>query len=120
MDRLFVCLLIDFYGGLLTPTQRRIMKLYYEDDLSLGEISERLGVSRQAVHYTLKRALSRLESMEGKLKLAKRFLEQRRSFENIRRELSSLMEDFPLEGRERLGRVIKRIDRILERGDLVV
>ena len=49
-----IALLLDFYGNMLTDRQREIMNLYYEDNLSLSEISENLSVSRNAVHKSLK------------------------------------------------------------------
>ena len=62
-----------FYGGLLTEKQRRILSLHCEEDLSLGEIAEEVGISRQAVHETLSRAASRLTEMEAALGVAARF-----------------------------------------------
>ena len=62
-----------FYGGMLTEKQRRILSLHCEEDLSLGEIAEEVGISRQAAHETLARAASRLEEMESVLGVAGRF-----------------------------------------------
>ena len=62
-----------FYGGMLTEKQRRILSLHCEEDLSLGEIAEEVGISRQAVHETLTRAASRLNEMEASLGVAARF-----------------------------------------------
>lgn len=62
----------DAYGALLTPRQRRLLRLYYEDDLSLGEIAARMRVSRQAVHDGIRRALSAMERLEGALGLTGR------------------------------------------------
>ena len=62
-----------FYGGMLTEKQRRILSLHCEEDLSLGEIAEEVGISRQAVHETLTRAASRLSEMEASLGVAARF-----------------------------------------------
>ena len=62
-----------FYGGMLTEKQRRILSLHCEEDLSLGEIAEEVGISRQAVHETLTRAATRLNEMEGSLGVAARF-----------------------------------------------
>ena len=62
-----------FYGGMLTEKQRYILFLHCEEDLSLGEISEEIGVSRQAVHETLMRAAAKLNEMEEKLGVASRF-----------------------------------------------
>ena len=62
-----------FYGGLLTDHQRRILSLYCEEDLSLGEIAEEVGISRQAAHETLNRAAVKLTEMEAVLGVAERF-----------------------------------------------
>lgn len=120
MDRFFICLLIDFYGGLLTPNQREIMKLYYEDDLSLGEIAEELGISRQAVHYTLRRGLNRLKSIEEKLKLVERFLKHWSFFESIKKEIEPLVSKLPSEDGDKLRKLLEEINGLLERGDIFV
>ena len=65
--------LAAFYGGMLTEKQRRILSLHCEEDLSLGEIADDVGISRQAVHETLTRAASRLEELESVLGVAERF-----------------------------------------------
>ena len=62
-----------FYGGLLTDNQRLVLSLHCEEDLSLAEIAEEIGISRQAVHETLTRASSRLTELESKLGVASRF-----------------------------------------------
>lgn len=69
-------LLYDFYGNLLTPKQQEIMHLYYERDLSLGEIAADLKVSRQAVYDTLKRSEKALERFEVKLGLLNEHLKE--------------------------------------------
>jgi len=96
------------------------VKLYYEDDLSLGEIADKLGITRQAVYYTLKRALRRLKGIEGQLGLVERFLMYRRSFDGIIKELKSLRDSLSVDDRGKLERVIKKIDELIERGGLVV
>lgn len=70
-------LLYDFYGGLLTEKQRNVFELYYNDDLSLGEISESVDISRQGVYDLLKRSEKMLQNYEEKLKLVKMFMIQR-------------------------------------------
>lgn len=78
MDKLTrINLLYDFYGQMLTDKQRRFVELYYCHDLSLGEISEQHGVSRQSVYDTLKRSEQSLVKFEEKLGLVSRFMEQR-------------------------------------------
>ncbi|WP_174613263.1 putative DNA-binding protein [Virgibacillus ihumii] len=65
--------LFDFYQELLTPKQRNYMEMYYLEDYSLGEISELLEVSRQAVYDNIRRTEKMLESYESKLKLYTKF-----------------------------------------------
>ncbi len=72
-----VNLLYDFYGQLLTGRQRSFVELYYCQNLSLGEIAEEYGVTRQAVHDILKRAEQQLFSYEEKLGLVRRHREER-------------------------------------------
>lgn len=66
-DPVTISLLCDYYGELLTDTQRRCLQLHYEQDLSLAEIAEREGISRQGVHATLSRAAAALVVYEEKL-----------------------------------------------------
>ena len=66
-DPITVSLLCDYYGDLLTDTQRRCLQLHYDQDLSLTEIAEREGISRQGVHATLSRAGAALAMYEEKL-----------------------------------------------------
>ena len=65
--------LAAFYGGLLTENQRRILSLHCEEDFSLAEIAEEVGISRQAVHESLTRASARLAGLEASLGVASRF-----------------------------------------------
>jgi len=64
-----MALLYDRYGDLLTEKQRQFFELYFLDDLSLGEISDQYGVSRQAVYDILRRSQRTLERMERTLGL---------------------------------------------------
>ncbi len=70
-DRLRLVRLLETYGGLLTSKQRRAMRLYYLDDLSLGEIGERQGVTRQAVRDSLQRSVGELARFERHLRLVR-------------------------------------------------
>ena len=72
-ERVFISLLLDFYGPLLTDKQRMSLQLHHEDDMSLGEIAEELGVSRQAVHDNLQRARHILNDYESKLHLVAQY-----------------------------------------------
>lgn len=64
--------LYDVYGSLLTVRQQKIMEQYFYDDLSLGEIADAGGTSRQAVYDLLKRVEESLEKYEKKLRVLQR------------------------------------------------
>ena len=66
-NALEMTLLLDYYGELLTEKQRTCFDLYYNQDLSLGEIAEEAGISRQGVHDSLVRAEATLLDLEQKL-----------------------------------------------------
>jgi predicted DNA-binding protein YlxM (UPF0122 family) len=84
MDIIFEkTLLYDFYGELLTKKQRGIYELYHQDDLSLAEISEQMGISRQGVHDTLKRCENQLHKFEEKLKLVEKFIRNKQKINEI-------------------------------------
>lgn len=68
-----VALLFDFYGELLTEKRRQIFESYYNEDLSLSEIAENEGLTRQAVFDTLKKGERQLRGLETKLGLVRRF-----------------------------------------------
>lgn len=70
-----VSVLLDFYGELLTEKQRDAIELYYNEDLSLAEISEHQGISRQGVRDAIKRGEATLLELESKLGLSKKFFD---------------------------------------------
>ena len=82
--------LIDLYGALLTPHQQRIMSWYFSMDLSLGEISTRLGVSRQAVRDAVVRASGSLEEFEKCLRLAAQGERRRRWAQDCLQAMESM------------------------------
>lgn len=68
-----IALLLDFYGDMLTEKQRETIELYYDDDLSLAEISETVHITRQGVRDSIKRGEMQLNEFENKLGLAAKF-----------------------------------------------
>ncbi len=61
--------LLDFYGSVLDEHTEAVMKAYYDDDLSLAEVAEGVGISRQGVRHIIKRGEEQLEFLESKLGL---------------------------------------------------
>lgn len=78
-----ISILLDFYGQLLTDRQAEALEYYYNDDLSLAEIADIWGISRQGVRDFLKRGEKQLEEFEEKLGLAKRFQSVKADVEEI-------------------------------------
>lgn len=75
MDKILEqALLYDFYGELLTTHQKEVYEQFILDDLSLGEIAQSEGISRQGVHDLVRRCQRALEGYEEKLHLVERFL----------------------------------------------
>jgi predicted DNA-binding protein YlxM (UPF0122 family) len=74
-DKLQMTMLYDFYGDLLTDKQREYYDLYHNEDLSLSEIAENVGITRQGVYDIIVRAENTLLETERKTGLIKRFTE---------------------------------------------
>jgi len=85
-------LMFDFYGPLLTERQQDIYEMYYAQDMSLGEIGEQLGISRQAVYDIIKRSSAQLEEFEDKLGLLSKFLRQQMMLAQMEEQLQLLIE----------------------------
>lgn len=90
MDALEMSLLLDYYGGMLTEKQRDCFDMRYNQDLSLGEIGEALGVSRQAVCDNLTRTEALLRRMEENIGCVKRDRLARRAVQEILDAASAL------------------------------
>lgn len=75
-DRLRALLLLDFYGELLTARQRECYELHFNDDLSLSEIAEQCGISRQGAWDNIRRASDTMEKLEEKTGLIRRTLDR--------------------------------------------
>lgn len=82
--------LFDFYGELLSARQREIFSLYYNEDLSLSEVSEQVGITRQGVRDTVKKCEEQLVSLEEKLGLAERFKEISEKSDTIIKKLEKM------------------------------
>ncbi len=83
-------LLFDFYGETLTEKQRELFDLYYNEDLSLAEIAEHAGITRQGVRDSIKRAEHALREMEEKLGLVARYGGTERCAEELMQEVERL------------------------------
>jgi predicted DNA-binding protein YlxM (UPF0122 family) len=91
MDKVFeISLLLDFYGQLLTDRQYEIMDLHYNNDFTLTEIAEQLGISRQGVYDNEKRGRALLNEYESKLGLLSKFCHQKEKAETVQKYLEKI------------------------------
>ncbi len=96
MDKIPFITLWDIYKGLLTPTQREITDLYFNYDLTLSEIAEQKGISRQGVSECLNTCKRQLEEYEEKL-----------HFSDLLSEIGKWAANFKAERPELEGELIK-------------
>ena len=106
--------LCAFYGGLLTQRQQDALRLHYEEDLSLGEIAEELGVSRQNVHELITRSVQKLRRYEETLGGMKRAAETAKELRKVQ-ELLGGIRSLHGEDQKTLQEVSARISGIIRR-----
>lgn len=80
-----ITVLFDIYGDMLTQKQRDFISYYYDDDLSLAEIAENEGITRQGVRDAIKRAEAQLLEFESHLGLQRRFNEMKKGLDEIKK-----------------------------------
>ena len=93
-------MLFDFYGDLLTDRQKEFYDLYYNEDLSLAEIAENYGITRQGVRDVIVRAEAILTEIEDKTHLIRRFHEIRRQSAEIKSVADKLIEYNQVKGQD--------------------
>ena len=87
-----MALLFDFYGDVLTDRQKEFYDLYYNDDLSLAEIAENYGITRQGVRDVIVRAEGILTELEDKTGIIKRFHRMHDQFQTLQTCLDGITE----------------------------
>lgn len=95
--------LFSIYGFVLTETQQELMRAHYEEDLSLSEIAEERGISKQAVSTQLQRAVDKMEMMEAHLGVVRREADAQRPLEVIEQALEGLAPERADAAREALN-----------------
>lgn len=92
-DTIYLNNLYDYYGDLLTGKQRKYFEDYYFTNLTLSEISENNGVSRNAVYKQIKEAVSKLEFYEEKLRLLKKATKIKQLIKPLDKELQEKIKE---------------------------
>lgn len=83
MEATELIMLYDYYGDLLTERQKECFELRYNQDLSLGEIGQELGISRQGVYDNLSRTEQQLRNMELKTGCVRRDIQCRKAIDCV-------------------------------------
>ena len=110
MDALEMALLYDYYGGMLTDKQKELFDLYYNEDLSLAEIAEHAGISRQGVRDAIVRSETILRETEDKLGLVKKYAGYESKLEEIRQAAGYIAQ---VNAKLRNFEIAKNVDLIL-------
>ena len=87
-----MALLFDFYGDVLTDRQKEFYDLYYNEDLSLAEIAENYGITRQGVRDVIVRAEAILTDLEDKTGLIRRFHAMRAQLSEVIQAADGILE----------------------------
>ena len=114
MDATELILLYDYYGDLLTDRQKECFELRYNQDLSLGEIGQELGISRQGVHDNLSRTEALLINMEQKTGCVRRDQRCRRVIEEILQAATALSRCDDPKAAAAAGRIIAAAGKLEE------
>lgn len=88
LENIYLGKLYDAYGSLLSPSQGQVMDKFINDDLTVSEIAEILGISRQAVKDSLSKAEKKLKGLEEKLSLVKKLDLLEEENKNLKQKLS--------------------------------
>lgn len=115
-ERTKINLLYDFYGDFLTKKQKEIFELHFLNDLSLGEIAENYGVTRQGIHDILKRAQDVLTGYEKKLGMVQRYANLEKKVEIILRSLKELEPGLSEEYKSKVRQIHDNVALLLKEG----
>ena len=107
-----ISMLCEIYGKVLTENQLDVLREYYDQDLSLSEIGNNRGISRQAVRDMIKKGENKLFEFEEKLEFMKRMLKQEEKISVILSELLKIQDKFTdSEVAEVLNKVVGSLEK---------
>ena len=109
-------MLLDFYGSLLTDNTREVMDMHFNRDMSLGEISESLGISRQGAHSFVNRGRELLYEYESKLGMLAKFRKVKGELELLQSDIDELdVSSLPAYDRSLVDSMKKRVLELITR-----
>lgn len=106
--------LYDFYNTLLTEKQRDAIDLYYNDDLTMAEIADNLGISKQAVSNLIKAANNKLQTFEQDLRLAEIFYKSQKIKDDLKdfHDKISKRDDVSKDIKEEIKKILNDLENI--------
>lgn len=107
---LHTTVLFDIYGDMLTSQQQAVIDMYYNQDLSLAEISEQIGITRQGVQYTLKHGEDALWHMEQVLGLAAQSIRTKQLANELEMQIRSL--PLPTQAEDKRSYLLELIQKL--------
>lgn len=102
-EKVNISILLDYYGGLLPESQMNIMKMRFNEDLTLSEIAQSEGISRQGVRDSIVRGVKLLYEYDGKLNLKDKI-------SKIRTKLLKIRDAYPTEHID----ILSELDRVIK------
>ena len=108
-DKVKICILLDIYENLLTEKQRELLNDYYNNDLSLSEIAENEGITRQAVRDNLKKGENNLLEYESKLSLMKNMQDR----EKLASDIEKILEKIPNIDKSQLEKIKNTLNKMI-------
>ncbi len=109
-----MAILLDLYGELLTDKQRQVLDQYYNYDLSLQEIADNVGISKQGVYDILKRSEHTLSETEEKLRFLERLGRIQETLENILDKLTLIHDQGACGAEDMLDTAILEIEDLID------
>lgn len=106
--------LLDYYGALLPERQRDALEFYYNDDLSLAEIANEMGISRQGVRDAIKRGEAELVELESALGICKAQANLKSEADRIASELCEIASRLGSDDGEKLASIAEQIKKAAE------
>ena len=107
--------LYAFYGQLLTDNQKNMIELYIYEDYSLGEISENLKISRQAIYDSIKRSQKTLQNYEDKLSLIYKYEMHRKELKEIGKDVEEIRRSLNQKNSDVLfADIIERLNKLID------
>lgn len=113
-NRMMQSMLLDFYGELLTERQRSCYDLHVNEDLSLSEIAEQSGISRQGVWDNIRRAEQTLQEIEEKTGLVRRFTALRQGLASVEKHLERAVQLSSGELQQDLQQLLREVRQLEE------